>query len=45
MVGRSESGHVIHRPGHEADRPLQSANRVSFRTANWSRDKPNKICF
>ena len=28
MVGRSEAGHVIHRPGHEADRHLQSANHV-----------------
>ena len=25
MVGRSEAGHMIHRPGHEADRHLQSA--------------------
>ena len=24
---------------------FQSANRVSFRTANWSCDKPNKNCF
>ena len=30
MVGRSEAGHVIHRPGHKADRHLQSANHVSF---------------
>ena len=28
MVGRSEAGHVIHRPDHEADRHLQSANHV-----------------
>ena len=28
MVGRSEAGHVIHRPGHEADHHLQSANHV-----------------
>ena len=28
MFGRSEAGHVIHRPGHEADRHLQSANHV-----------------